>query len=151
MHIRRGTREDASCIARHNRALAAESEGYTVDAATALEGVTALLDSPEKGFYLVAEEEGQVVGQLMVTFEWSDWRARDIWWLQSVYVQPAWRRRGVMRSLFDQARRLAARHHVPALRLYVHQSNRSAIEAYRRLGMEHLPYHMFSLPVEHEQ
>lgn len=148
MHVRRATLKDAQSIARYNRELAAESEGHQVDAATALEGVTTVLRHPEKGFYLVAEEQGAVVGQLMVTFEWSDWRARDIWWLQSIYVAKGWRRRGVLRMLIDHVCHLASQHGVAVLRLYVHQSNQSAIRAYRRLGMEHLPYHMFSLPVE---
>jgi ribosomal protein S18 acetylase RimI-like enzyme len=149
MHVRLATGDDAAVIASHNVALAKESEGYSLDQETALEGVTMLLQQAEKGFYMVAEDGDVLIGQVMITFEWSDWRARDIWWLQSIYVKPQWRRKGVMRALISAVSRLAAKQHVPELRLYVHMDNDAAIQAYRHIQMQKLTYFVFALSVDH--
>jgi GNAT superfamily N-acetyltransferase len=147
--FRRGRRLDGPVIAAHNRALALESEGLRLDPRKALRGVRAVLQAPRKGFYLLAERGGEVVGQLMITFEWSDWRDGVIWWIQSVYVPPAHRRQGVFRALLSEVRREArrearrarrARHRVCGLRLYVHRDNRLALAVYRALRFEHTPY-----------
>ena len=151
MHVRLATSDDAAVIASHNVALANESEGYSLDQDTALEGVTMLLQQAEKGFYMVAEDGDVLIGQVMITFEWSDWRARDIWWLQSIYVKPQWRRKGVMRALISAVSRLAAKQHVHELRLYVHMDNDAAIQAYRHMQMQKLTYFVFALPVDHHQ
>ena len=147
MQVRLATEKDAAAIASHNMALAKESEGYALDADTALKGVTRLLYQPNKGFYVVAEDGDSVVGQVMVTFEWSDWRAQDIWWLQSIYVKPRWRRKGMMRALISAVSDMAMEQNVQELRLYVHKDNHSAIEAYQHMHMHKLAYYLFSLSV----
>lgn len=140
MRIRNASLEDAETIARFNVLLAKESENEELEYRTVLKGVRTLLTDERKGFYLVGLEKDQIIGQVMVTFEWSDWRNRNIWWLQSVYVDKAWRKRGVFQRLFEELWLRAAKEGVGLLRLYVHGANRKALEVYRRIGMEKAPY-----------
>ncbi|MDN7024275.1 GNAT family N-acetyltransferase [Methanoculleus sp. FWC-SCC1] len=144
--LRRAVAEDAGTIAENNRATARETEGRDLDPATARAGVDAVLADPCRGFYLVAAEEGRILGQCMVTYEWSDWRCGFFWWIQSVYVQEGARRRGVFRRIYRQVEREArARPDVAGLRLYVDAENVTAQEAYRAAGMEEARYVMFEV------
>jgi GNAT superfamily N-acetyltransferase len=146
--IREAAVSDGLVIADFNLRLAEESEGLRLDAACVQAGVAALLKDPGKGIYYVAEAEGAVVGQLMITYEWSDWRNGTIWWLQSVYVKPEFRRAGVFRALFNYLRDLAqAQKEVCSLRLYMHGDNVRARQAYERLGMSRTRYEVFELEV----
>ena len=95
--IRRATVDDAETLARFNEAMAAETEDKTLDPDTVRAGVRAVFDKPEQAFYLVAERNGSIVGSLMITTEWSDWRNANFWWIQSVYVRPEARRRASTR------------------------------------------------------
>ncbi len=143
MLIRKAYPEDAEVIAKNNIKLALESENAKICYEKTLKGVKTVIENEEKGFYIVAEEGG-IVGQLMVTYEWSDWRSKDIWWLQSIYVRNDRRRRGVMKMLIDEIKKMAIENGVCELRLYVHEDNRDAIKAYEKIGMKKLPYHIFS-------
>ena len=96
--IRRATVDDAETLARFNEAMAAETEDKTLDPDTVRAGVRAVFDKPEQAFYLVAERDGSIIGSLMITTEWSDWRNANFWWIQSVYVRPAARRAGIYRG-----------------------------------------------------
>ena len=145
MRVRNAGLEDAEAIARLNVLLARESENVELEYPTVLSGVRTLLLDQRKGFYLVALEEGAVIGQVMVTFEWSDWHNRNVWWLQSVYVEKAWRKKGVFKDLFEELWVRATKEGVRALRLYAHEANRKALEVYRRLGMERAPYGMYQM------
>jgi ribosomal protein S18 acetylase RimI-like enzyme len=152
IRVRFAVPDDWPTIVEFNCRLAEESEGKTLDRRIVEPGVKALLADPRKGRYLVACAEGpaaasepvsgrpageQIVGQLMHTFEWSDWRNGDIWWLQSVYVHPDFRRQGVFRALFERLRSEAeADPSVVGLRLYVEQHNERACETYRCLGLQ---------------
>jgi GNAT superfamily N-acetyltransferase len=139
--IRRGRPHDANVLAEFNALMARETEGKKLDTAVVARGVARVFDDPAKGFYLVAEAGGEVVGQLMVTYEWSDWRDGWFWWVQSVYVRRDHRRRGVFRSLFDEVVRLArAAGDVVGLRLYVERDNARAGATYERLGMTDAGY-----------
>jgi GNAT superfamily N-acetyltransferase len=108
--------------------------------------VRAVLEDASKGFYFVAESGAAVAGQMMITFEWSDWRNGVFWWIQSVYVEPSWRRQGVFRSLYrhalDQAR---AAGNVCGMRLYVEAGNEAARRTYAALGMAKTVYEMFEV------
>ncbi|QSZ67503.1 GNAT family N-acetyltransferase [Methanofollis aquaemaris] len=147
--LRRGTAADAPVIADYNIAMALETEGKVLDPETVRKGVEAVLADPAKGFYLIAESDGRVVGQGMVTFEWSDWRDGVFWWLQSVYVHPDARRQGVFARLFRALEAEARRRpEVAGLRLYVDQENLTAQETYRRLGMAASNYALFELEFE---
>ena len=107
------------------------------------EGVLSVLEDPGKGFYLVVEEKGALIGQLMITFEWSDWRNKNIWWIQSVYIKPLWRKKGVFRNLLTEVYRLGQTNGVQFFRLYVHRSNADAIKVYRQLKMVEGCYQIF--------
>jgi ribosomal protein S18 acetylase RimI-like enzyme len=146
--IRRARADDTERLAQFNCAMALETERKALDPATVAAGCRAVLEDPAKGFYLVAERGGDVVGQLLVTFEWSDWRDGTIYWLQSVYVSPEARRHGVYRALHEHVVREArADGSVRAIRLYVEADNVRAQATYQALGMERSQYVMFELGV----
>lgn len=144
LSIRRAGPADAAVVAEFNRLLALESEGKTLDVAVLTAGVAAGLADPNKSIYFLAEEDGAAVGQIMYTMEWSDWRNGWFWWIQSVYVCPEARRRGVFRALFDHVQQAARTEgQVIGLRLYVERGNQIAQETYRRLGMDAAGYLVF--------
>jgi ribosomal protein S18 acetylase RimI-like enzyme len=148
LKIREAVLSDAQLIADFNLLLAEESEGLHLDAARVQAGVAAVLEDPAKGMYYVAEMAGAVVGQLMITYEWSDWRNGNIWWIQSVFVKPEFRRAGVFRALYYHLQSLArSRQDVCSLRLYVHAENTRAIQSYERLGMSRTHYEIYELDV----
>jgi ribosomal protein S18 acetylase RimI-like enzyme len=132
---------DADVLAQFNVALAKESENLLLDPARVKAGVAALLRDPAKGTYFVAEAGGAVVGQLLITHEWSDWNNGDFWWLQSVYVRSDCRRRGVFQALFEHVlARAEGRRDVAAIRLYVEKNNEPALKAYARLELKETHY-----------
>lgn len=141
MRVRTATLADIDFIVAANRALASESEGLALDESVLRAGVRAVLDHPLHGTYYLAESEGKVTGQLMTTSEWSDWRNGRFLWIQSVYVLPEWRGRGVFRALFAHlAQRAQADAGICGIRLYVDRDNRRAQEVYARLGMHRSNY-----------
>lgn len=143
-HIRIGTERDLATLVEFNQAMARETEARELAAHTVSEGVSGLLRNPHYGFYLVAEVDGETVGSLMVTFEWSDWRNALFWWIQSVYVKPGFRRRGVYRRLYAEVKERARRQGgVCGFRLYVERENRSAQRTYGALGMNDSGYLLF--------
>ncbi|MCB9729268.1 MAG: GNAT family N-acetyltransferase [Deltaproteobacteria bacterium] len=134
--LRRGEPGDAAVIAEHNVRMAAETEGRDLDAKRALSGASRALADPERGVYHVAVHEGAIVGQLLITREWSDWRDGWFWWVQSVYVVPERRGQGVYRALWEHVVELArGAGDVAGLRLYVERENARALDVYHRLGM----------------
>ncbi len=139
--VRLADATDAGKIVEYNFRLALETEDKHLDQAILASGVAAILADPSKGFYLVAGEAGDVLGQLAVTFEWSDWRNGWLWWIQSVYVRANARRRGVFRALYDEVYRLAREDgQVIGIRLYVEKENQAAQSTYATLGMSEAPY-----------
>jgi ribosomal protein S18 acetylase RimI-like enzyme len=146
MKIRKAKITDTEIIADYNSRLAWETEHRRLNLPRVCKGVSALLRDPKKGLYFVAEEKGQVIGQIQITREWSDWRNGNFWWIQSVYVAQEFRQRGVFRSLYAHVYRLArARREVCGLRLYVDEHNHRAQEAYERLGMKESNYMFFEI------
>ncbi|MEX2125483.1 MAG: GNAT family N-acetyltransferase [Woeseia sp.] len=136
IRIRNARPPDAAIIADFNVRMAMETEGRPLEAALIGAGVTAVLDDPAKGRYWVAETNGEIVGQLLVTYEWSDWRNGVFWWIQSVYVRGDYRRKGVFSALHRHVESLArASEDVCGLRLYVERDNRRAQRTYLALGM----------------
>jgi ribosomal protein S18 acetylase RimI-like enzyme len=143
--VRTANVADIGMLVQFNAAMASETEGKTLDPQMLRAGVAAVLAEPRRGFYLIAEQAGYVVGCLMITYEWSDWRNGDWWWLQSVYVQPEHRRGGVFRALYDQVERLATmRDDVVGVRLYVERDNTRAQQTYQALGMREEQYRMYA-------
>lgn len=144
IHIRQATPEDAERIARWNEAMALETEKRRLDPAIIRAGVAAVLHDPSRGVYHLASIDHAVAGQLLVTFEWSDWRCRWFWWIQSVYVAPEHRGAGVYRALHEhvveQARSAGE---VGGIRLYVDADNAAAQHVYERVGMVRTHYQLF--------
>src|SRR5271163_4909522 len=133
--IRRAASTDAPTIIEFNRLLALESEGKELDRAQLTAGVAQALDDKQKGIYFLAEDDGLIVGQIMITYEWSDWRNGWFWWIQSVYVRKEARRTGVFRALFDHVHREAQNDPaVIGIRLYVEAENHAAQGTYKRSG-----------------
>ena len=145
MIIRKANINDAETIAENNVKLAYESEGLKISYETTLEGVKSVLSDPTKGFYLVAEKDNEIIGELMITFEWSDWRSKNMWWIQSVYVKESWRRKNVFKILVEKTKKIAIENDVSIIKLYVHSENKKAITAYNRVGMKKTPYEVYEL------
>ena len=134
--VRKAEISDLETIVAFNAAMAQGTENKTLDHATLTDGVRWALAHEEVCFYFVAEREGMIVGQCMVTFEWTDWRNGWLWWFQSVYVHADHRRTGVFRALYEYVQAKAkSRPDVRGLRLYVEGNNVSAMATYRDLGM----------------
>ena len=148
MFIRDATLDDVDALVHGNLSLAAETEDHVLNAERLRRGILALLRDASKGWYLVAELDGQVVGQLMITSEWSDWRNGAIWWIQSVYVLPDFRRRGVLRALHAKVVEIGQEvGDVVAIRLYVEAANAAAQSAYARLGLQPAGYDVWHQPL----
>jgi GNAT superfamily N-acetyltransferase len=148
VRVREAEPSDRDVLVDFARAMAHETEGKQLDLETLRPGVTAFLADPARGRAFVVETGGDVVATLYLTFEWSDWRNGFFWWIQSVYVRPAERRRGHYRRLHDHVRSLAMQAgDVCGLRLYVERENRSAQATYRGLGMHQTDYLLFEEPI----
>lgn len=146
IHVRDATPADAAIIAEFNRRLAWESEGKRLDAEVLARGVRLALEKPEMCRYILAEVDRQVVGQTMLTYEWSDWRAGVFWWIQSVFVVAEQRGQGVFRALFEHVQNLArSTPEVCGLRLYVEHQNAAAQATYQRLGMTPSGHFLYEL------
>lgn len=143
LSIRPAERRDIPAIAEWNVAMAWETEQKRLEPQVLLRGVTAVLDEPRRGFYLVAERNAKAVGCLLVTYEWSDWRNGDFWWIQSVYVTPEARRGGVFRAMYSDVAQRAKQAGAVGLRLYVETENQRAQRTYGELGMERCHYFMY--------
>jgi GNAT superfamily N-acetyltransferase len=141
--IRAASLADLSDLLAWNAAMAWETEQKRLDPAVLERGIRGVFEERRRGFYLVAERDGAAVGSLLVTYEWSDWRCGDFWWIQSVYVAPAARRGGVFRALYAEVGQRAASAGAVGLRLYVETENRRAQATYADLGMQHCHYFMY--------
>ena len=144
IQIRKGEYSDRESIAGFQVAMAWETEGYKLDYETVMNGVGAVLDNDKLGAYYVAVVENKVVGSLLTTFEWSDWRNGTVLWIQSVYVDSSYRQRGIYTALYSHIKRLVASNEsLMGIRLYVDESNKKAMEVYARLGMNGEHYRVF--------
>ena len=144
MNIRIAKVEDVPDLVEFNQAMALETEGKLLKTEVLLNGVRAVLSDKEKGFYVVAEDENKIIGGLMITFEWSDWRGHWFWWIQSVYILPEVRGRKIYSRLYDFVKEKAReRGDVCGFRLYVEKENVNAQKVYEKLGMEASNYQMY--------
>ncbi len=149
MNIRMANFEDAAPLVEFNQAMALETEGRRLDPRTLKSGVEAVFQDDKKGFYVVAENDEKIVGGLMLTFEWSDWRGKWFWWIQSVYILPELRGQGVYRKLYDFVKeRARAQGDVCGFRLYVEKENTRAQQVYEKLEMKTSHYLMYEAKAE---
>ena len=148
LNVRIARPEDAATIESFSAAMALETEGRRLDLDRLHRGTIALIENPAQGYFIVAEQRQgdnrQLLGQLMVTYEWSDWRNGAFWWIQSVYVTPAWRCQGVFRRMLESVLTTAKTSPgVCGVRLYVERSNSAAQTVYRRVGLNPSSYALF--------
>ncbi|MGK0380757.1 MAG: ribosomal protein S18 acetylase RimI-like enzyme [Flavobacteriales bacterium] len=142
--IRVAEKSDLASLVTFNQLMAWETEQKTLDESILCKGVAALIADHNKGFYLVAEQDKKVLGSLMVTSEWSDWRNGVFWWVQSVYISPDFRRQGVYAQLYAEVKILAEQQqNICGFRLYVEKENLIAQKTYESLGMEQSHYLMY--------
>ena len=149
--IRKAKLEDIEKIADFNIQMAKETEGKNLDKNVVREGVRAALNDKIKGFYLIAVDNNtnkMLVGQLMVTFEWSDWRNKNFWWIQSVYVNKKYRNKKIFSQLFRTVAKMAlSEKNVCGLRLYTSKNNFSTKRVYESLGMKKTLYEIYEKPL----
>jgi len=150
VRIRPACSDDLAALVEFNCALARETEAKQLEPEVVARGVSAVLEDPARGRYLVAElahePGGGTVGALLLTREWSDWRDAWFWWIQSVYVRDEARRRGVYRALHEHVVEQArAEPDVRGIRLYVERANERAQRTYEQLGMARNHYHFYDL------
>lgn len=142
--ISKAEKKDIQVIAGFQLAMALETEGIRLDPETVLRGVGAVFTDPAKGFYLVAKEGAVITGSLMITYEWSDWRARTVWYIQSLYVIPEFRRRGIFRQMYAWLlERVNADDSIGGIRLYVDLTNQNAQKVYDSIGMDGNHYRFY--------
>lgn len=139
--------EDTETIVQFQLDMARESEDSKLDYATVREGVKAAIEDDSKATYLLAKDgqTGEVLGSMMLTTEWSDWCNAPYYWIQSVYVRPTARQKGVFKELFEFAKIIAQSENAAALRLYVDKNNTIAQRVYQSLGMHDSHYLMYEL------
>ncbi|MEK7395569.1 MAG: GNAT family N-acetyltransferase [Candidatus Poribacteria bacterium] len=145
--IRLAKLDDADAIIRFNIEMAYETEGIMLSNEKLTDGVKAVFGDDKKGFYIIAECDDKVVGQAMITYEWSDWRNAIFWWIQSVYVIPEYRKAGVFKAIFAEIKSMAESSDVCGLRLYVERNNKVAKSVYLKLGMEESHYDFFEMTI----
>ena len=143
IRIRKANPDDATAIIAFQKAMARETEGIELNSDILTAGVTAIFHDPGKGQYYVAEENDVLVASLMITYEWSDWRNAFIWWFQSVYVIPEYRRRGVFTRMYGHVKKEGMEQGIAGLRLYVESENLRAQKTYEALGMDGQHYKTF--------
>lgn len=142
--IRAASAADVETLAGFAAAMALETENKHLHLATVTRGIERVLAEPARGRYLVAERDGKIVGTLMLTYEWSDWRCADWWWIQSVFVAEDARRQGVFAALYRHVlAEIDGRRDVCGLRLYVEAENHRAQATYERLGMSRSHYRQY--------
>jgi len=142
--VREASANEQEIIAAFQLEMAAETENIILDKNTINRGVQAVFDDPGKGRYYVATHENEVVACMLTTYEWSDWRNGTFIWLQSVYVLPEWRGKGVFRSLYAHIESMVlASTAMKGIRLYVFHTNKKAQDVYKAIGMEDQHYRMF--------
>lgn len=144
MKVRQATINEHQAIVEFQLAMANETEGIELDRPTVEKGVKAVINDSTKGKYYIAEIDGQVTGSLLTTFEWSDWRNGTILWIQSVYVRPEFRRKGVYRNMYAHIKSLVLNaENLNGIRLYADKTNHSAQRTYETLGMNQDHYATF--------
>ena len=143
IYIKYADPEDADIIAFFNYQMALETESLELDREVVRDGVRNLIKQSDQGFYIVAKSDYALCGSLMITKEWSDWRNGLIWWIQSVYIRPEYRKKGIFRKMYRYVLDLAKQNKIIGLRLYVEKNNAIAQQTYNALGMQETAYRIY--------
>lgn len=144
MIVREATSQDIPSILDFQLKMALETENVTLEISALTLGVQRMFKDSTKGRYYVAEENNEVIGCLMTTYEWSDWRNGTILWIQSVYVDKPYRGKGVYKELYNFIKQMVQEDpDMTGIRLYVDKTNFSAQEVYKKLGMNGEHYATF--------
>jgi ribosomal protein S18 acetylase RimI-like enzyme len=146
--IRKAIPADAPAIIDFQQKMAWETERMTLVNEIVFKGVEKIFKDPSRGEYYVAEADGKVIASLLITYEWSDWRNSNVWWLQSVYVHPGFRRLGIFRAMYAFINNEADKQNIAGLRLYVETNNSVAQKTYESLGMKSDHYRMYEFMKE---
>ena len=141
--IRKAVPSDAPTIIDFQKKMAWETESLKLEDETLFKGVNSVFADPSKGQYYVADADGEIVASLLITYEWSDWRNTNMWWIQSVYVISGFRRKGVFRSMYSYIKNVVKHEAIAGLRLYVETNNIRAQKTYKALGMNNEHYMFF--------
>jgi GNAT superfamily N-acetyltransferase len=141
--IRKAILSDAPSIIDFQQKMAWETEGVKLPSEIVTPGVNAVFQDQARGQYYVAEADGIVVASLLITYEWSDWRNCNVWWFQSVFVIPEYRRQGIFRRMYNHIRQMADDQDIAGLRLYVETNNTRAQKTYEALGMSSEHYSFY--------
>lgn len=144
MNIRIAHRDDTDALVEFNHAMALETEGKMLDREILRPGVEAVFSDHDKGFYVVATDGDAIVGGLMITYEWSDWRNAWFWWIQSVFIKPEARGKHLYSRMYEFVKERAVdAGHVCGFRLYVESDNEHALKVYDAVGMHESHYLMY--------
>lgn len=136
--------EEKKTIIEFQMLMAEETEQLALDPQKIEQGVSAVFDHPSRGKYYVATHDSEIIACLLITYEWSDWRNAMVWWMQSVYVLPDYRRQGIFRMMYEKIKEQVMQlPEVSGIRLYMHHSNRRAARVYNAVGMDGENYKMF--------
>ena len=142
--IRPATQGDSADIINFQQQMAMETENVKLDENVLAKGLKRLFDEPFRGKYYVAEDSGEVIGCMMTTYEWSEWRCGNIVWIQSVYIKPSHRSRGVFRKMYEHVKSLITpESEYCGIRLYVDKTNKAAQKVYEKLGMNGEHYQVY--------
>jgi ribosomal protein S18 acetylase RimI-like enzyme len=141
--IRKAIISDASTIIDFQKRMAWETESIRLETEVLSKGVTSVFSDQSKGQYYVAESDGKIVASLLITYEWSDWRNTNVWWIQSVYVLSEFRRKGIFTTMYSFLKKEVSKESVAGLRLYVELNNIRAQKTYKAIGMDNEHYIMF--------
>ncbi len=133
-------KNDSTYIAKNNIQLAQEIEQLTLSYDEAVKGSEYIIEHPKYGFYYLCKKNNELIAQLLVTYEWSDWRNKMIWWVHRVYVQPAYRKKGIFKEMMKHIEHWAKKEDIFAIRIYVHNGNTSAFTIYKKIGFHETPF-----------
>lgn len=144
VQIRLALEEDSNVITDFQLKMALETEGIQLEKEKVKSGVSSVFRDPAKGKYFVAVEEEKIIASTLLTYEWSDWRNQWFLWIQSVYVIPEKRGKGVFRMMYDHIKKMVMNDdEIAGLKLYVDNDNLIAIKTYKAIGMDGEHYKLF--------
>ena len=144
MIFREAKNTEYKLIAGFQQKMAFETENYHLDINTVTKGVEAVFNDTSKGKYYIVEEDEKVIASLLTTYEWSDWRNSQVIWIQSVFVLPNYRKKGVFKIMYSNIKDIVSKSpEYSGIRLYVDKTNTNAQKVYTKIGMQGEHYSLF--------